>query len=55
MHVTGGRFGSNGTTSAPKSVPCLVLAKVRQVLVSEVVNSNVLVQIVPTYALRLVT
>ena len=31
----------------PKSVPCLVLDKVRQVLESEVVNSNVLVLNVP--------
>ena len=35
----------------PKSVPCLVLDKVRQVLVSEVFNSNVLVQNVPNKCL----
>ena len=36
-----------GTTSVPKSVPCLAVDKVRQVPVSEAVNSNVFVQNVP--------
>ena len=35
----------------PKSVPRLVLDKVRQVLISEVLNSNVLVQNVPNKSL----
>ena len=35
----------------PKSVPCLVLDKVRHVFVSEVLNSNVLVQKVPNKSL----
>ena len=35
----------------PKSVPHLVLDKVRQVFVSEVLNSNVLVQSVPNKSL----
>ena len=35
----------------PKSVPRLVLEKVRQVFVSEVVNSNVLVLNVPNKSL----
>ena len=34
-----------------KSVPCLVLDKVRQVFVSEVLNSNVLVRNVPNKSL----
>ena len=33
-----------GTTSVPKSVPRLVLDNVRQVLVSEVLNSNILMR-----------
>ena len=51
MYVTGGMFKSNGTTSMPKSVPRLVLDKVRLVFVSEVVHSNVLVQNVPNKSL----
>ena len=35
----------------PKSVPCLVLDKVRQVLVSEVLNFDVLFQNVPNKSL----
>ena len=50
-YVKGGRFRSNGITNLPKSVPRLVLDKVRQVLVSEVLNSNVLVQNVPNKSL----
>ena len=34
MYVTGGRFGSNGTTRVPKSVPRLVLDKVRLLFMS---------------------
>ena len=43
----GWKVWSKGTTSMPKSVPSLVLDKVRQLLVSEVLNSNVIVQNVP--------
>ena len=35
----------------PKSVPCIVLNKVKQVLITEVLNSNVLVQNVPNKSL----
>ena len=51
IYVTGGRFESRGTTSLPKSVLRFVLDKARQVLVSEVFNSNVLVPNVPNKSL----
>ena len=35
IYVTGGMFMSNGTTSVPKSFPCLVLDKVRLLFSSE--------------------
>ena len=48
---TGWKVWSNGTTSVLKSIPRLVLAKVRQVLVSVDLNFNVLIQNVPNKSL----
>ena len=35
MHVMGGMFKSNETTNVPKSVPCLVVDKVKLLFLSE--------------------
>ena len=40
IDVTGGMFKSNGTTRVPKSVPCLVLDKVRLLFPSEMFCSS---------------
>ena len=40
MYVTGGKFGSNGTTRVPKSIPRLVLDKVRLLFMSVVFDSG---------------
>ena len=40
MHVTGGMFKSNGTTSVPKSIPRLVVDKVKLLFSSELFLSH---------------
>ena len=40
MNVTGGVFKQNGITSMPKSVPCLMLDKVRRLFLSEMFCSS---------------
>ena len=40
LYITGGMFKSNGTTSLPKSVPRLVLDKVRLLFPSEMFCSS---------------
>ena len=47
----GWKVWSKWTTSEPKSIPRLVLDKVKQVLVTEVLNSNFFVQNVPNKSL----
>ena len=40
IYVTGGRFESNGTTSVPKSVPFLMMDKIRLLYLSELFYSS---------------
>ena len=55
MYVTGGMCMSNGTTSVPKSVPRLVVDKVRLVFMSVEFDSSFYVQIkVPNKSLNLI-
>ena len=51
MYVTGGRFDQTGPLACLSPLPFSV-GKVRQVLISVVLNSNVLVQIVPNKSLQ---